>query len=232
MKTFWFLALPLFVYTNTLIADSIAKPYCAETIIDVGVDEITPLGFSARDLIRHASGRHNLDWTWEYKPNTETNQLNLTVASAARTARFIDSVAVYPNGAAEVYIICADRVEVDAWVSFNTIGGEFDEHWFTTLFDTDGTDCMPEIGDLCLVPGSEAQFIHRFDHNTMRGTFYDDVVIPDDVTVDFYARGNFSNDAISVSVDGKAYSCSNDACYAYFIHGGRTPTGGNNSVEF
>lgn len=195
-------------------------PYCAESVLEIGLNEQTDLGFSARDLLNLASGQKRLEWAWDYKEETTT--LTMRVTSVARTARYIDAVAVYPDGAPEVAIVCPDRVEVDAWVDFATVDGASAERWSTTLFDTDGTDCMTETGDLCLAPGTEANFLYKFDRKRLNGSFYGDVPVPEDLTVDFYAHGTFRADSASANVYGQAYSCSNDACYAYYIHGGHT----------
>ncbi len=195
-------------------------PYCAESVLPIGLDQTTDLGFSARDLLNLTNGTKELPWLWDYKDESTT--LSVRVSSVARGARYIDSVAVYPDNAPEIEIICANRVEVDAWINFTTSDGAFNERWSTTIYDTDGTDCIPETGDLCLDPGSEANFLHKFDRQRLNGTFYGDVPVPEDLTVDFYAKGLFRANGFAANVFGHAYSCGDDACYAYFIHGGHT----------
>lgn len=221
MKTS-FVTLAFLLASGALISDGI-KPYCAETVIEVDIDHITELGFSGGDLLNLANVERSLDWSWEYKEGTTT--LTLFAQSAAQTARFIDSVAVYPDGAIEIGIICPDRVEVDAWVTFVTEDGAFDERFYVQLYDTDGTDCRTETGDLCLTPGHEAKFATTFGHQTLNGNFYHEVLVPEDWTIDFYVEGKFKADGAQSNVYGQAFTCEDDICNSYYVHGGRTPEG-------
>lgn len=222
MKTNYVAALAWLLASGALYSSS-AMPYCAETITEVNVDQVTALGFSGQDLIDKAARENNLPWTWDYK-NGSTS-LTMTTGSFAQKARYIDSVAVYPDGVPDTRIICADRVEVDAWVNFSTDDGAFNEHWHTVLYDTDGTDCMPEIGDRCVPPGEEANFAYGFSRESLTGSFYKEVTVPADLTLDFYAHGTFSEGAVAAHVGGIAHGCGvdgNDACYAFYIYGGHS----------
>lgn len=197
-------------------------PYCAESVLEIDLDDNRDMGFSANDLLHLASGRHELDWVWDYKDGSTA--LSMFVRSVARTARFIDSVAVYPEGAnPDVGIVCTDRLEVDAWIDFVTADGAFSERWYTALYATDGTDCESRIDYICPMPGTFAKFYHGFDHKTINGTFYGDVPVPEDVSLNFYAQGTFYYGIASALVSGLSSSCTNDICYADFIHGGHTP---------
>lgn len=214
------LFLSIMVSCGILLADHHSIPFCAESVIEVDIDQSTDLGFSARDLLNLASGERELAWDWDYKEDATLLEIRST--SIASKARYIDSVAVYPDGAVEIGIICPDRLEVDAWISFATQDGGFSERWYTKIYDTDGTDCMPETGDPCLAPGTEAKFNYEFNRESLNGTFYSDVAVPEELTVDFSAEGRFTKDSAFAIVHGRAYSCSDDACYAYYIHGGHT----------
>lgn len=192
-------------------------PYCAESVVTVLLDEITELGFSARDLLDLTSRPRHALWSWDYKE--DVTELSLRVASVARTARYIDSVAVYPEGAPDIAVICPDRVEVDAWVHFSTSDGAFAERWNTTIFATDGTDCHDAK---CKAPGTLARFSHQFSRDHLNGNFYGDVPVLENQTFRFFAEGSFSNDAFEANVFGQAYGCDNDVCYSDYLRGGHS----------
>jgi len=206
-------------YSQASIGD---MPYCHETVHEIDLDQTTAIGFSARDLINLSKSKATADWSWDYRPGFTS--LTLWARSVAKKARYIDSVAVYPDGAPDVSIICANRVEVDAWVTFATEDGALNERWYTTLYDTDGSDCLPETGDPCLPPGSEANFLHGFHLDHLHGNFYHEMAIPKDVTIDFYARGRLAQGLTMADVFGHAYACSdsNGICHSYYVHGGST----------
>lgn len=222
MKTSYLTAFSLMLASGAVFSER-TTPYCAETIIQVDIDQVTDLGFSGRDLLNLSRPERTLDWAWEYKLGT--TQLTLSAQSSSRTARYIDSVAVYPDGVSDVAIVCPNRVEVDAWVTFSTTDDAFNERWHTVLSDTDGTDCRPETGDLCLAPGHEATFTYGFSREGLNGSFYNEIVVPEDHTINFYAEGKFTVNAASANVFGQAYSCADDICNSYYVHGGRTPEG-------
>lgn len=214
------LAILLLILSASSVS-SVDMPYCADTVYEIDLDQTTSLGFSPRDLLNLAGGTKYIDWTWDYREGS--TKLVIRTANTTQTARYIDSVAVYPNGAPEVHIICPDRVEVDAWVTFATDDGAFNERWYSTIYDTDGTDCMNETGDPCYEPGTEAVFNHQFARQNLTGEFYKEVAVPEEVTVDFYAEVKFRALTTRANVYGQAHSCNDDVCYADYIHGGHTP---------
>ncbi len=205
MKTLLLAALALIFCAHSHVFAS-QMPYCQETMHEIDIDQSTDIGFAARDLINLSFNKVHQDWSWDYREGSTF--LTFFARSVAKKARYVDSVAVYPDGAPDISIICAKRVEIDAWVNFATEDGAFSERWYTTLYDTDGTDCMPETGDPCLEPGTEANFIKPFHLQDLYGSFYEEIAVPDDITVDFYARGRFAQNLAMADVYGHAYSCS------------------------
>jgi hypothetical protein len=202
---------------NAILAD---MPYCDEQVTEIDIGQSSALGFSGTDLVEIANQDHRLRWIWDYKVGT--TWLHLTATSFADKARYIHSVPVYSDDGPDIIILCPDRLEVDAWIRFATDDGAFDETWFVTLYDTDGTDCIGETEEACPAPGSEANFDHGFDHESIDGHFYSDIEAPEE-DLDFYAHGAFRHESAQVDVIGQAYVCEHDYCYSYYVHGGHTP---------
>lgn len=101
-------------------------PTCQDTPTDVTLEEVTELGFSAAEVLARLPASEVALLTWE---GGGTTDLTLTYAPAA-AARFVDSVAVYPDGDGEtpaIAVICEDRVEIDLDFTIATTDGALDE---------------------------------------------------------------------------------------------------------
>lgn len=110
-------------------------PTCVDSATDVALDEVTPLGFAAQDVLPFASGLHATAFT--YADGTVTGA-SLEVTPGA-TARFVDSEADYgeDTGAQPAIAIeCPDRVEIDATEAFTTEDGALAESWTFPLSAT------------------------------------------------------------------------------------------------
>lgn len=221
MRTQWpWLFLHLLVGTAAWSENSV-QPYCAKSSVEVPLDDRSYLGFSGHDLLDLSVTHTRLPWVWDYRESDNTF-LTMRVTSVARTAHYIHSVPVYPEGGSDQSIICADHLEVDAWIDLYTPDGRFHERWHTVLFDTDGTDCMLETSDLCPPPGTEARFTYEFQPSELNGNFYGDVPIPEGQITNFTVEGQFRREGIFVNVYGNAIQCTNDICYWELLPGGHS----------
>lgn len=112
-------------------------PSCVDTPTDVAMDEVTPLGFAAADVVPFAEGTHGVDFTYADDGSTITT----IVVTPGGSARYVDSVADYPDTGAvpAIDILCESRVEIDATETFVTSDGAFDEAWDYVLSATGAT---------------------------------------------------------------------------------------------
>lgn len=175
---------------------------CEDTPTALALDEASPLGFSPQDVVDVALGTFMAPLAWEGGGTTE---LTLDVHSAG-TARFVTSDAVYPDSGIEPAILCEDRVEVDATVSFTTADGAFDETWPVVLRSTDGAVASfhvePDPEDL----GGTYDVTQAIEEES-----WDDVKLWVDATID--AAG--SHGTVTGQVSGTDPDCEGDDCTAW-----------------
>lgn len=100
-------------------------PYCAQTVTDVALDEVTPIGVDAATVLADLPTTE--DATLVYADATRT-ALALHYAPGD-TARFVDQEAVYPEGGTtiDIAVICDDYVAVDVNMDLTTDDGVFAE---------------------------------------------------------------------------------------------------------
>lgn len=165
--------------------------HCEDTPSTLAVDEVSPIGFAAADVLVFADGTHETSFDWAHH---DPSALTLDLAADPETTRFVYSEAVYPDDGAEhtlMAVECPDRVEVDAVMGFTTADGRFAETWALTLIATEAT----AVG-----------FDHEIDLDTVTGTW--DIL--EDVTAEGYdelsawARGTFDAAGTRGGVDGQA----------------------------
>lgn len=108
-------------------------PTCEDTATVIALDDDTALGFSANALVALAVTPSPFAAELVYARGG-TTALTLGVQNAAE-ARFIDSVAVYPDDGVSpaIGIECHDRLEVDADATFVTADGAFNEAFAVVL---------------------------------------------------------------------------------------------------
>lgn len=117
-------------------------PYCAQTVTDVALDEVTPIGVDAATVL--ADLPMTEDATLVYADATRT-ALALSYTPGG-TARFVDQEAVYPEGGTtiDIAVICDDYVAVDVNMGLTTDDGVFAEALSTVL--QAGEDGIGHIG--------------------------------------------------------------------------------------
>ncbi len=128
--------------------DEGASAYCEETRTAVALDEQTALGFSAQEVIDALVFAHETDL--DYADGTIA-ALTLDLIHDGGEARYVDSVAVYPEGDEEMdlgAILCEAYVEIDVTVDFVTDDGVFDESWELPLQATAADAASFGLSDL------------------------------------------------------------------------------------
>jgi hypothetical protein len=133
------------------------EPCRQHAVLSLALDDVSALGFSAREVLTFAEGEHTArvqfypSERFPYRPTEANGLVRLNVTSLGQ-ARFID---LEPRGdGPELY--CADRLEIPVRVQFSTEGGAFDEAFESRL--------VSEFADA-------ARLEHAFDLETLRGSF-------------------------------------------------------------
>ena len=178
-------------------------PYCEETRTEVGLDEVSPLGFSGAQVLALAEG----EWTSTlvFDGGSET-PLAIGVTALDATAVHVDSEAVYPTGGevADIAVICDDYVEVQVFSSFVSEDGSFDEAWSVPLRSFDGLQAGASVD---------------FDDQALQGSYrfteldpseYDEVI--------HFLTASFDGAATSGVVDAQATGqedCTGSDCTAW-----------------
>ena len=103
------------------------KPKSTQTL---GIEEASPLGFSAADILDFAQSTHDAGFVWNAGGSTP---MTLTVAAPSEV-RFAD-LELAPVGDPELYgeIACANHLELDVIVTLDTEDGAFAESLELTL---------------------------------------------------------------------------------------------------
>lgn len=106
-------------------------PYCAQTVTDVALGEVTPIGVDAATVLADLPAAE--DATLVYA-DAATTALALRY-TPGDTARFVDQEAVYPEGGTtiDIAVICEDYVAVDVEMGLTTDDGVFAESLATEL---------------------------------------------------------------------------------------------------
>lgn len=98
---------------------------CDETRAPLALDEVSPLGFSAAELLARLPASETVPLTYS---DASVTELTLTYAPAA-SAEFVDLEPKPSDGSIEtlMYAVCEDLVEVGVDVTLSTADGLFDE---------------------------------------------------------------------------------------------------------
>ena len=102
--------------------------HCIEQQTQLDLGEVSPLGFSAADVLKFTEGEHVTAIEWQpidvlYGPESGTNELTLSVESLGR-ARYVDR---------GKNACCFAAVQVDVRVTLGTSGGALGESFVTVL---------------------------------------------------------------------------------------------------
>ena len=144
-------------------------PYCEEIIELYNINQTTPLGFSGLDLINLTNNIESVVISYGYKQG-QTNGF-LEFDQVAPIARYVHAKAVYPTQGYDIGIVCADRVEVDVRIFFDSYDGAFADSWETTLRSEQPEYCTTNI---CPQAGEYAKFSVFLSKDDLQGTFYED----------------------------------------------------------
>lgn len=103
-------------------------PYCADVATDITLDEVTPLGMSAADVLAGIPASEQA--SFEYANGDTPSALDVAF-TAGTGLRFVESEAVYPEGengeVLDLAIVCEDRIEIDGVLELATGDGVFAE---------------------------------------------------------------------------------------------------------
>ncbi|KYG04742.1 hypothetical protein BE21_44990 [Sorangium cellulosum] len=162
---------------------------CDEERVDIGADDVSPLGFSARDALSALSGERSAPLAW-----SKGGSATATVAAGELVAaRFVRStVADSGPGGAEPALAadCADHLQLDVPLAFSTEDGAFDESFAVTLR-------VPEVG--------AGRFFHRIDLDALQGSYEVTEVDPTEFREVFvYLSGELTGSAVSGTISGMA----------------------------
>jgi hypothetical protein len=128
--------------------DEGASAYCEETATVVALDELTDLGFTAQEVIDALVFTHETDLDFT---DGGSAALTIDLLFDGGEVRYVDSVAVYPEGDEEMAagaILCEAYVEIDVTVDFVTDDGVFDESWELPLQATAADAASFGLSDL------------------------------------------------------------------------------------
>lgn len=147
---------------------------CEEDATELELDEVSPLGFAAEDVLGLAEGTHEATLTWVPDGSamaTTTLEPGITevtlVVEVAGPASFVDAEppsSGSSGGMIELGWVCPDRVDVPVTVTLTTADGALDE----TL---DGTLSATDAGSATLLVPIEL--------DELEGTFSFEVVSPE-----------------------------------------------------
>lgn len=171
--------------------DAESGPYCEETATDLALDEATPLGGSAQDLLALVPE----PWleTLTYADGGTTG-LAFTLDASAATASWIVGEAVYPDNGGNtpaIAIECPPRIAIDVGLAFGTQDGAFDEP--STPITLTSYD------------GATLDFWHDLDPESLGGTFDMDAVTeePDWDERSLTLSGSITADGTSGAIEGQ-----------------------------
>lgn len=104
--------------------DGLEVPTCEGTPVAIALDEVTPIGVTAAEVIARIPTHQDADFTYADTTST-TIALDFTVGTSAT---FTDLEAVYPEGnTTDIGILCDDVITVPVALAFATADGVFDE---------------------------------------------------------------------------------------------------------
>ncbi|WP_437947749.1 hypothetical protein WME98_44680 [Sorangium sp. So ce296] len=166
---------------------------CDEVKEDIGADDVSPLGFSARDALSALSGERSAPLAWSQGGSTTAT----VAAGELVAARFVRSTVAKvadsgPGGAESTAIAvdCADHLQLDVPLAFSTEDGAFDESFAVTLR-------VPQVG--------AGRFFHRIDLDALQGSYEVTEVDPTDFREVFvYLSGELTGSAVSGTISGIA----------------------------
>ncbi|WP_437737563.1 hypothetical protein [Sorangium sp. So ce1335] len=165
---------------------------CHEEGEAIAADAVSPLGFSAEDVVSALSGERSAPLTWA-KGGSTTATLSL---GEIISARFVQSTTPPSSGSggAELALAvdCADHLQIEVPLAFATEDGAFDETFTVTLR---------------ALQASSASFTYRIDLDALQGTYEVTEVNPAEFRKVFvYLNGTLSSTGVDGVISGVAES--------------------------
>ncbi|CAN93521.1 MULTISPECIES: hypothetical protein [Sorangium] len=156
---------------------------------DIDADDVSPLGFSARDVASAVSGERSVPLLWRGDKST-TATFSVGELVAARLVRSTEPDPGESSGSTELYpSACSDHVQVDVPLAFSTEDGVFDESLVVKL-----RAYQPDVAD----------FVHWFDLAALQGSYEITEIDPAEFReVRVHLYGKLSPGAIEGSIGGR-----------------------------
>ncbi|WP_437916620.1 hypothetical protein WME73_19070 [Sorangium sp. So ce302] len=162
---------------------------CDEEAEDIGADDVSPLGFSARDVASAVAGERSVPLMWRGDEST-TATFSVGELVAARLVRSTEPDLGESSGSEALYTSpCSDYVQVDVPLRFSTEDGVFDESLVVKL-----RAYQPDVAD----------FVHWFDLAALQGSYEVTGIDPAEFReVRVFLYGKLSPGAIDGSIGGR-----------------------------
>ncbi|WP_437553481.1 hypothetical protein WME97_18550 [Sorangium sp. So ce367] len=158
---------------------------------DIGADDVSPLGFSARDVASAVSGERSVPLLWREWREDQRTTATFSVGElvAARLVRSTEPDPGESSGSTDLYpSVCSDYVQVDVPLAFSTEDGAFDESLVVKLRAR-----QPDVAD----------FVHSFDLAALQGSYEVTKINPAEFReVSVHLYGKLSPGAIEGSIGG------------------------------
>ncbi|WP_437900468.1 hypothetical protein [Sorangium sp. So ce124] len=169
-----------------------AEGGCDEEKEDIGADDVSPLGFSARAALTEISGERSAPLTWA-KGGSTTATVSVGELIAARFVRSTVAEGGDSSGAEPALALdCSDHLQIDVPLAFSTEDGAFDESFAVTLR-------VPRV--------DAASFFYKIDLSALQGSYEVTEVDPAEFkAVTVYLSGALSSGAVSGAISGIAES--------------------------
>ena len=178
-------------------------PYCENTPTAISLGDAAAMGFSGADMLALTQGGFDETLTWA--ASATTTPIHISVGYAEGEVRFVDSIAVYPEGDGDTPAIgveCEDFMEVDVSIIITTEDGALDETYELALASADGVHVVANTS---------------FDHTQMGGSYEYTLLDPseyDDVShglaLTFDEDG--SRGELTAMAEGCDADCTGDEC--------------------
>ncbi|WP_437759849.1 hypothetical protein [Sorangium sp. So ce1389] len=172
-----------------------AEGGCDEEAEDIGADVVSPLGFSANEVLSALSGERSAPLTWA-KGGSTTATVSLGALVSARFVRSQPAEGGGPEGSGPgiaepaLGVDCADHLQIDVPLAFATEDGAFDESFSITLRAK-----QVDAGT----------YYHKIDLEALQGSYEVTEVDPAEfkaVTVNL--SGTLSSSAVDGTISGMA----------------------------
>ncbi|XXY49087.1 hypothetical protein WME91_54680 [Sorangium sp. So ce269] len=168
---------------------------CDEEAEDIGADVVSPLGFSANEVIAALSGERSAPLTWA-KGGSTTAAVSLGELVSARFVRSQPGQGGGPEGSGPgvaepaLALDCADHLQIDVPLAFATEDGAFDESFSVKLRAT-----QVDAGS----------FYHKIDLEALQGSYEVTEVDPAEFReVLVYLSGTLTSSAVDGTISGTA----------------------------